>query len=150
MKHFNIFIKPLIIALCLGILADKISLPDNSNSTFAFGFFIIIPLAVTLLILFLIFFKFKKRLIFVSSSTLTFFLAMFFAFWFYEMRRRYVGELYGLYYILGFIPSLAIGSIFGLFLHNHLKKYITFRCDDKKPPLEEAKGDVVQEYQNSS
>ena len=135
MKHFNIFIKPLIIALCLGILADKISLPDNSNSTFAFGFFIIIPLAVTLLILFLIFFKFKKRLIFVSSSTLAFFLAMFFAFWFYEMRRRYVGELYGLYYILGFIPSLAIGSIFGLFLHNHFRKYITFHCDDKKPPL---------------
>jgi H+/Cl- antiporter ClcA len=127
MKNFNIFIKPLIIALCLGMLADIISMPDNSNSTFAFGFFIIIPLAVTLLILFLRFFKFKKRLIFVLSSTLAFFLAMFFTFWFYEMRRGgYVSDMYGLFYIFGFIPSLAIGSIFGLFLHNHFKKYITF------------------------
>ena len=123
MKNFNIFIKPLIIALCLGILADIFSMPEDPHSTFKFGFFIIIPLAVTLLILFLRFLKFKKRLIFVSSSTLAFFLAMFFAFWFYEMRRGgYVSELYGLYYILGFIPSLAIGSIFGLFLHSYFKK----------------------------
>jgi hypothetical protein len=106
----------------IGILADFISATDvNEKDVFLaswVGFALLIPLALLFISLLIKVTRLRNRFTMILFSSLMFLAVMFFGFWFYEFRHRPYGisDMYGLFYILGFLPAIVIGVIYGSLL----------------------------------
>ena len=110
---------PLIIAFLIGIAADKISTlqaDPNDVSDFEIGFFIIVPVTAALLMVLLRVFRVRKVPVIILLTTVSFVAAMIFGFWFLSVRGQVVDGTYILVYIFGFLPALAVGILYGIYL----------------------------------
>ena len=119
------FIRPISLAFIVGILADKISTLDKADPTtsdFAIGFFVIVPITVLLLLLVFKTFKLKNKAVIITATALVFILSGVFGFWFYEFRIGYVSDMYFVLYILGIVPSIITGLLFGIYLARQINK----------------------------
>ena len=123
MKHRDL-VKTLIYAFIIGIIVDLLSFDlysDVSPLSTVFGFFIISPLTALLLIYILKLFAISNKILIVIVSVILFFLSMLIGFnqWM-ELRGR-GGDMSGLLYYIGAIPSVLIGLLFGLYIANKIK-----------------------------
>lgn len=124
------FRAPLLVALIIGILIDAFSLgavfegavSEGFGAVGVFGFSVISPLTVLLLILIFEIAEIKNRGLIVSTTALSFFLAMLFGFYQWIELRGNGTHMSGLLYVLGVIPSLLVGSLFGIYLARRLNK----------------------------
>jgi len=124
-KYLKQLIFLVVTATVIGLLADKISMSDDydpGRSDFDIGFFIIVPATIILLLLFFKTFNIKNKTFIVTITTVTFFLVMIFGYWFFEFRRGFVSDMYILVYILGTLPSIIVGLLFGFYIAKYINK----------------------------
>ena len=118
----------------LGLIADKISVSDGHKNIFLgswMGFTLFLPLSFLIALKIIELIQPKK-----TSSITTFKIViplifailvvgvMIFAFALYDLRAGpgSISDMYGLVYLMGFIPAIAIGLFYGLLIALNLKQ----------------------------
>jgi hypothetical protein len=135
MKNKEFYLLPLVIAFFIGATTDIFAMADASSvnqGPFDLGFFITVPVCCGLLLCFLRQMRIKTSFVVILVTNIFFLGTMGITFFVYEARCGYVSDMYGLIYIIGVVPAMVVGTLYGAFLANHLRSdYVEDDLDEQ-------------------
>jgi hypothetical protein len=110
--------KLFIIFFLMGFLLDVVFMGGKLGLRFTFS----IPLFLFLLLSIIHLSKIRNGVAIIALSTLCALACMILTFMSYSLQYGDPSDMWGLVYIVGFIPALLIGSLFGIYLSFAIKE----------------------------